>query len=126
MNWLLVLWVAIGGACGSVVRYGVGRFLGWCLPESSSMLATGMVNLVGSFFLGIVVTLFQASPKPNAWVLLLGVGFCGGMTTFSTLAMELADLMHAKRFWGLAGYGIGSMVFGILAFLLGVWVASRS
>ncbi|MFM8398921.1 MAG: fluoride efflux transporter FluC [Pirellula sp.] len=126
MNWLGVVGVAIGGACGSVVRYGVGRLLGWCLPESSSILATGIVNLVGAFLLGVVVTLFQASPKPNGWVLLLGVGFCGGMTTFSTLAMELADLMHAKRFWGMAGYGIGSMVIGILAFLVGVWVSSRS
>jgi CrcB protein len=126
MNWLGVVGVAIGGACGSVVRYGVGRLLGWCLPEASSMIATGIVNLVGAFLLGVVVTMFQASPKPNGWVLLLGVGFCGGMTTFSTLAMELADLMHAKRFWGMAGYGIGSLVIGILAFLLGVWVSSRS
>jgi len=126
MNWLGVLGVAIGGACGSVVRYGVGRLVGVCFPGVASLVSTGLVNLVGAFFLGVVVTTFQSSPMPNAWALLLGVGFCGGLTTFSTLAMELADLMHAKRFWGMVGYGIGSMVFGILAFLLGVWVASRS
>jgi CrcB protein len=126
MNWLGVLGVAIGGACGSVVRYGVGRLVGVYFPGVASLVSTGLVNLVGAFFLGVVVTRFQASPKPNAWALLLGVGFCGGLTTFSTLAMELADLMHAKRFWGMVGYGIGSLVLGILAFLLGVWVASRS
>lgn len=120
------IWVALGGACGSLVRYGVGRLLGEYFPGIASMVATGLVNVLGAFLLGVVVTLFPVNSKPGVWVLLLGVGFCGGMTTFSTLAMELADLMHSRRYWGVAGYGIGSMLFGILAFLLGVWVVGRS
>ena len=120
------LWVALGGACGSVVRYGVGRLLGGYFPGVSSMVATGLVNLVGAFLLGVVVTSSPVNPKPSFWVLMLGVGFCGGLTTFSTLAMELADLVHARRYWELASYGIGSLVIGILAFLAGVWVVGRS
>lgn len=90
------------------------------------MMATGAVNLVGAFLLGVVVSSFSANPKGSVWVLLLGVGFCGGLTTFSTLAMELAGLMHARRFWGVVGYGIGSLLLGLLAFLAGVWVVGKS
>ena len=120
------LWVALGGACGSLVRYGVGRLLGEYFPGIASMVATGLVNVLGAFLLGVVVTSFPVNPKPSWWVLFLGVGFCGGMTTFSTLAMELADLVHARRYGELASYGLGSLFVGILAFLLGVWVVGRS
>ncbi|MFM2013538.1 MAG: hypothetical protein RLZZ396_2322 [Planctomycetota bacterium] len=125
-GWLGFLWVAIGGGLGSAARYGVGRLCGWMIPGVSSMLGTLIVNLVGSLMLGVVVTSFKASPRSSGWVLLLGVGFCGGLTTFSTLAMELADLMHARRFWAMLGYGAGSLLLGLLAFLAGVWWVVKS
>jgi len=125
-GWMVGVWVAMGGAFGSLVRYGVGRLCSWCLPNASSVLGTGLVNLVGAFLLGVVVSSFPANPKPSVWVLFLGVGFCGGLTTFSTLAMELADLMQQRRFLGLIGYGAGSLALGLLAFLAGVWMASKS
>ena len=120
------VWVGLGGAFGSMVRYGVGRWMGWWIPGVSSMLGTGLVNVFGSFMLGVVVSLCTVSGKPNAWGLLLGVGFCGGLTTFSTLAMELADLMHAKRHWEMLGLGLGSLVLGIAAFAAGLWLASKA
>jgi len=40
--------------------------------------------------------------------------------------MELADLMHARRFWGMLGYGAGSLLLGLLAFLAGVWWVVKS
>ena len=54
-GWVGLLWVGLGGAFGSMVRYGVGRLLGWWIPGVSSMLGTGLVNLAGSFLLGVVV-----------------------------------------------------------------------
>lgn len=84
------------------------------------MVATGAVNLVGAFLLGVVVSSYPAVQRGHPMVLLLGVGFCGGLTTFSTFAMELADLLHAKRFgWALC-YGSGSLLLGIASFMLGV------
>ena len=126
VGWMGFVWVGLGGAFGSMVRYGVGRWIGWWIPGVSSMLGTGLVNVFGSFMLGVVVSLCTVSGKPNAWGLLLGVGFCGGLTTFSTLAMELADLMHAKRHWEMLGLGLSSLILGIAAFAAGLWIASKA
>ena len=126
VGWMGFVWVGLGGAFGSVVRYGVGRWMGWWIPGVPSMLGTGLVNVFGSFMLGVVVSLCTVSGKPNAWGLLLGVGFCGGLTTFSTLAMELADLMHAKRHWEMLGLGLSSLILGIAAFAAGLWLTSKA
>jgi CrcB protein len=85
------------------------------------MVATGLVNLIGSFVLGLVVASFVPGQRgiPNPMVLFLGVGFCGGLTTFSTLAMELTDLLHAKRYGLCLAYGLGSLTLGVLSFLAG-------
>jgi CrcB protein len=52
-------------------------------------------------------------------VLFLGVGFCGGLTTFSTLAMELTDLLQSKKYGWCLAYGLGSLTLGVLSFLAG-------
>jgi CrcB protein len=132
MNWLSVPWapspyvlVAIGGGIGSALRYGVGRMLSSNFPGITSLWGTSTVNLVGSFLLGCIVVGWGASHRGHPAVLLLGVGLCGGFTTFSTLSMELADLIHARR-WDLAlGYGLGSLLCGWIAFVGGAWVGQR-
>lgn len=129
MFWLPTAWfsspyllVAIGGGLGSVLRYGIGRLVASCSSEMSPMWATGLVNLVGSFALGCIVMSVGGSQRGHPMVLLLGVGLCGGFTTFSTLSMEVADLLHARR-WELATtYGIGSLLLGWLSFVFGAWL----
>ena len=132
MPWFLPSWfpspvvlVAVGGALGSVLRYGVGRLLVASSDRIPLIWGTGLVNLVGSFVLGCVMAGFGATHRGNPGVLLLGVGLCGGFTTFSTLAMELAELIDARR-WDLAlAYGLSSLVGGWLAFVAGAWLAQR-
>ncbi len=119
-TWVGALYVAVGGAIGCVLRYGIGRLVAYWIPNVSSMVATGVVNVVGAFLLGLVVSSYPAVQRGHPMVLLLGVGFCGGLTTFSTFAMELADLLHAKRFGWAMCYGGGSLLLGIASFLLGV------
>ena len=75
---MTVLLVALGGAAGAAARYGASR----ALPGRR---ATLLVNLLGSLLLGLLV---PAAPAPAA---LLGVGFCGALTTFSTYALEVLD-----------------------------------
>lgn len=130
MGWSIAAWfispyvlVAIGGAIGSMLRYGVGRLIAVWYSDAPSLWGTGIVNLVGSFALGCIVMSVGASQRGHPMMLLLGVGLCGGFTTFSTLSMEIADLLNARR-WDLAtAYGLGSLICGWLAFVCGAWLA---
>lgn len=75
---MTVLAVAVGGAVGAMTRYAVAR----AIPKRG--LDTVLVNVVGSFLLGVVL----ASPMPNPVATAIGVGFCGALTTFSSFAVE--------------------------------------
>ncbi|HEY0022786.1 MAG TPA: CrcB family protein [Longimicrobium sp.] len=98
MNWLLV---ALGGAAGAVARYGAGRWVG--VPAGAGFpWATFGVNVAGSLLLGIVVALVPPDDPRRA---LLAVGFCGGLTTFSTFGYETMVLWQhrVRRGGGLRG-----------------------
>lgn len=129
-----VILVAFGGGIGCVVRYGVGRAVvasGW-FSSVPGLAGTVLVNCAGSLILGVLIggltaagggaAELGANPKQQAWLLLVGVGFCGGLTTFSSLAMELAGLIE-KGHWGWASVlGLGSLVVGVVLFVLGLGV----
>lgn len=85
-----ILAVALGGAVGTAVRHGVAT-IG---PHPSwTVLA---VNVIGSFALGLVVAI-RASGLTDRWTALVGIGFCGGLTTFSTHAVDLARRLDEQR-----------------------------
>lgn len=91
MTWLLVV---IGGALGALVRHEVttrARRRG-----TTTVGATMLVNLPGSFLLGLVAGLVH-SGGPDWLLPLLGVGFCGGFTTFSSHAVEVAAAIQEQR-----------------------------
>jgi CrcB protein len=79
----LVVYVAVGGATGAVCRYLIS---GWLAQPYGTLL----VNALGSLVLGVVVGL--SSSLPPELRLLVGTGFCGGLTTFSTFAVETLAL----------------------------------
>lgn len=117
--------VGLGGMVGSVVRYVTIR----SIDEKFNAIfpyGTLVVNLVGSFILGMVYVL--ASRKlgiTEHWKLFLGAGFCGGLTTFSTFAWENATLIQGRNF-GVAGvYIMVSIVLGLISVFLGM-LAGRS
>ena len=116
---LNVLSVFIGGGIGAVLRYLTGvlfvQYLKFHIP-----LPTFVVNVVGCFILGFVYVLclekFQLNP---ALKLLITVGFCGGLTTFSTFSFEIFDMIQNLQYIHAALYTIVSLVIGVLAVLLG-------
>jgi CrcB protein len=121
MNGLLhpALLVGLGGACGSIGRYYIGRWLnlkaGHGIPWG-----TLLVNLLGT--LGVVVfalvLLQRAKPELRSAYLLLGTGFCGGFTTFSAFELEVFELVREGN-WHLAlVYFLLTVVGGGLAVLL--------
>lgn len=80
-------WVALGGAIGSMGRYGISLLL--VNATKSFPFATLTVNIVGSFLLGLLVMSQQQQQLGQHGFLLLGVGVLGAFTTFSTFSVEV-------------------------------------
>lgn len=108
---------------GSMARYGVSFLIGR-LYRPEFPLATFIINIAGSFLIGV---LFGLSAR-NQWMqltgyLLLASGLCGGFTTFSTFALENVNLLQkGQSLLALAYTGL-SVVLGLVLCRLGIWLA---
>ena len=118
MNALDALLVAAGAAVGAPLRYLISqtvRELGGAPPAG-----TLVVNVVGSFVIGLLV-----GSGSTGWPLaLVGIGFCGALTTFSTLALELWDAMADGRHLHASANVALSLVLGLGAAWLGWTLAA--
>ncbi|KKL00208.1 fluoride efflux transporter CrcB [Rheinheimera mesophila] len=86
--------VAIGGAIGACCRFGLGELI-LHLCGKSFPFATLLVNILGSFVLGLLYGLFLAEHLTvNPWKTLIGVGFLGAFTTFSTFSLDTVLLLQ--------------------------------
>jgi fluoride exporter len=106
---LLVVVIALGGAAGTLLRVLVSRLL----PAAANGFPadTLIVNLVGSFVLGFVVVVAVERAAPSRYLRpLLGTGFCGGLTTFSTFVVEVDLLVRSGHLGTAAAYVAATMV----------------
>lgn len=93
MSTSTVLLVALGAAVGAPLRFAVERRLASAYPWG-----TFAVNLAGSAILGVLLGLVHAEGQSTSWVLtLVGVGFCGSLTTFGGYAAQVLDFAVAPR-----------------------------
>ena len=117
--------VALGGAFGSALRY----LLGWLWPATSNgglPLGTLTANVLGCLAIGFVGELLQRSFGMNEQLrLLVCVGFCGGLTTLSTLVNETSGMAHANQLLLGAAYLGASVALGFVALHCGTWSANR-
>jgi fluoride exporter len=105
-----ILFVAAGGAIGSVIRYAVSLLI----QNKNFPYATLAVNIIGCFFIGLILGHFS---KENdlQWRLLLATGICGGFTTFSAFSAETLLLIEQQRFFPALIYISVSIVLGVTA-----------
>lgn len=112
---MTALLVALGAAVGAPIRYLAGRLL---TPVRAGAVPWGTfaVNVAASFVLGLVL----GGPAPHGVVALVGIGFCGALSTWSTLAAETVRLLqeHARA-TGLV-YVVASTLVGLGAAALGL------
>ncbi|MEK0315735.1 fluoride efflux transporter CrcB [Cohnella sp. 56] len=101
-------WVAIGGFFGACARYGFGVW-GKARFRTALPLATMLINLSGSFLLGMLA----GGDWGSVVSLLFGTGFMGAYTTFSTFNVENINLIRNKAWRVLLLYVAGSYVLGI-------------
>lgn len=123
---LNILLVALGGAVGSVARYLTGVFAGRSFGLKFPY-GTLTANVVGGLLMGLLVgaLALRGGAFQERWRLLLAVGFLGGYTTFSSYSLEVARMVETRA-WGQAfGYGVGSVVAGVSAVFLGMFVMRR-
>lgn len=118
------LLVGLGGAAGSIARYGVGLTFAR-LPTTAYPLATLSINLVGSLLIGVFFGIFTrgAAPGNQNMMLLLATGLCGGFTTFSAFALDNINLMQRGQTGIAIAYSIISVAGGLFCCKLGLWMA---
>jgi len=120
--------VAAGGAVGAGVRW--AAVTAWPGAGASLPWAVLAVNVVGAGLLGLVLAVGRRRPPGStaATVLTdgLGAGVCGGLTTASTAAVELAQLLGDGRFPAAASYLAASIVLGGVAVVTGLYLGGRS
>src|SRR5665647_399229 len=107
--------VGFGGALGSVTRFAIGRRLS---ETSNSWMPAGtfFVNISGAILLGVISTI----GLDGNMYLLLGEGFLGAYTTFSTFMYEGFNLFKEDEKKNACTYIIGTFIFGIIGFIIGI------
>lgn len=116
--------IFVGGAAGAALRVKLSD--AYPTTANSWPWIVFAINVSGAFVLGFVVTRLQERlPLSTYQRPLVGTGFCGAFTTFSTMQLELLEMIDHRR-WGLvAGYTVGSLAAGYLAVFVATAMVRR-
>lgn len=120
MLWLVVL---VGGGIGALARYGLG---GWIQNAAGAAFPWGtlVINVSGSLLLALLFALLEGSRARPEWRAFLGIGFCGGYTTFSTFSYEAFRLLQDGQWQRAAVYMLGSLVLALAGTFAGFWLGA--
>ena len=122
---LAYLWVAIGGALGSVGRFWLNGLVSEKFSETAAAfpLGTLIVNVTGSFIIGVIAALAipegrMDSPSRQFATQFLMIGICGGYTTFSSFSLQTLNLLRDRE-WLYAG---GNILLSVILCMVAVWL----
>ena len=119
---LAYIWVALGGALGSVARFWIN---GLVIDKASATFPWGtlFINVTGSFIIGIIGALaipesrLDSSSRQFATQFLM-IGVCGGYTTFSSFSLQTLNLLRDRE-WLYAG---GNVILSVVLCMIAVWL----
>jgi CrcB protein len=119
------LWVAIGGALGSVSRFWLGNVIA-VLTGAEFPWGTLLINVIGSFvisFFGMLTGTSDRFAIPYEARVFVTVGLCGGFTTFSSFSLQTIDLLRTGQPTRAALYIAASVILCLTACALGFTAA---
>ncbi len=126
---LAYVWIAIGGALGSVARYGFSDWITGLAERHDNIFPWGtlIVNVTGSFLIGLLFA--WTEPAGRRWIGPAGreffmYGFCGGYTTFSSFSLQTLNLMQEREYLSAAGNVLASVALCLVAVWLGYLVGA--
>ena len=111
-----IFYIAFGGAIGSLTRYLMGVFLQ--NTKSGFPLSTFLVNVIGSFAIGIIFYILKDTNNENLKAFII-VGFLGGFTTFSAFSIDALNLIIERQYFTSMLYISMTLIFSLSAVLLG-------
>jgi CrcB protein len=117
--------IALGSAVGGNIRYWLGRWIDERQLPGALPWGTFVINVSGSLLAGFfaVWLLERLEPARRGFYLLLGTGFCGGYTTFSTFEWETFKLIREGNWPAALANVLGSVAVGFLGVVLGAAIA---
>lgn len=115
--------VFVGAGIGGVARYGVSA---WVHQATGVAFPWGTlsINVSGSFLVAILYTILDATVAAPEWRVFLGIGFCGGYTTFSAFSYETMQLLQDGEWNRALLYIFGSLVLSLSAAAFGLGLSS--
>jgi fluoride exporter len=120
---LTLVLVSVAGGFGAAARLVLDGIVS-AKFRSAYPIGTTVINVTGSLLIGLVTSLAISHGLPQLWHVILGSGFLGGYTTFSTASVEVVRLVQAGRYLSALGTALGMLVFSVLAAALGLWLGS--
>ena len=113
--------VGVGGFLGAVARYALGVYIGSRYGVRFP-LGTFVINVSGSFLIGLILTLLARTTASSYWRYLIPIGFIGAYTTFSTFEYEtFRAIQDGQVMTGLLNVGL-SLVIGFVAVWAGAFI----
>ncbi|HEY9324484.1 MAG TPA: fluoride efflux transporter CrcB [Agromyces sp.] len=119
----LFLLVVVAGGLGAGVRFVVDGLIR-SRVRTAFPWATTIINVSGSFALGLVIGATLSDLLPPEFAVVLGTGFLGGYTTFSTASYETVQLIRQRRLAASLVSGVLMLVLSLAAAGLGLWIGS--
>lgn len=123
MTPVIFILLSLAGGVGAALRLLVDGLVRTRI-KLTYPLGTTVINVSGSFLLGVITALTLSRVLPEGWHLVLGAGLMGGYTTFSTASFETVRLIQEHRYGAALANSLGMLIGAIAAAVFGLWIGS--
>ena len=115
-----LIYIFLGGGFGSIIRYLISKFV--TIDKNNFPWSTLLANFIGCFIIGSILGWCLNNKQYSDLYIFLALGFCGGLTTFSTFSIEGLTFLKSGEFLLFITYILTSIVGGLLFTALGYYI----